>query len=280
MKDQTYQYDGIVVGNSLSALLCGYASATPVLMLHPREPLFFETFEPDVDLSFLGFENKPRTINTTTGQKIVGFEKYKVYRKLAMIMSLAGLLPLGNKATMMRLTDEKNLKVILDYARSVNFSFEKITTFGTEILEPNIPPKKYMVLDWMNVRSGMTHSFDRIEGDPDFVNCIHFYPSERIHGNHPKRKDLVSVSYLTRQQLENYEFSDTYARFEIVDKMRKAGIRGARNGRDVNNPEKYKYYAVKVESDRREALRPIENVNFTPAPSHDFAYLQYLTDAL
>ena len=37
--------------------------------------------------------------------------------------------------------------------------------------------------------------------------------------------------------------------------MKEAGIRGARNGRDVNNPERYKYYAVKVEPAQRVIYR-------------------------
>ena len=33
--------------------------------------------------------------------------------------------------------------------------------------------------------------------------------------------------------------------------MKKAGIRGARNGRDQLRPERYKYYAIKVEPAER-----------------------------
>jgi len=192
-------------------------------------------------------------------------------------MSLAGLLPLGSKAQTLRQTGENKARAILDHARAANFSFENIVIFGRNLLEPEIPPKEYMVLDWMNVRSGMIHPFDRIESQSGFVNCIHFYPSERIDGNHADKKDLVSVSHLTREQLYDYEFSDTYARFEIIDKMKNAGIRGARNGRDTAHPTRYKYYAVKVESDRREVHSPIEKIEFTPKPTSN-KYLQYLTE--
>ena len=34
--------------------------------------------------------------------------------------------------------------------------------------------------------------------------------------------------------------------------MKEAGMRGARNGRDQDNPEKYKYYAVKIHPRKRE----------------------------
>ena len=36
--------------------------------------------------------------------------------------------------------------------------------------------------------------------------------------------------------------------------MKHYGIRGTRNGRDSKNPEKYKYYAVRIEASTREAF--------------------------
>ena len=166
----------------------------------------------------------------------------------------------------------------MDHARSVSFTYEKSIVIGQSLLEPKIPPNKYMVLDWMNVRSGMVHQYDSIEGTSDFVSSIHFYPSERIDGNHDK-KDLVAVSYLTKEELNNYEYSDTYARFKILDDMRALGIRGARNGRDTKNPQNYKYYAVKIESNKREVLIPPDNIEFTPRPT-THQYLKYLTENL
>ena len=41
------------------------------------------------------------------------------------------------------------------------------------------------------------------------------------------------------------------AKFKIIEMMKEAGIKGARNGRDVNNPNKFKYYSVKVEPAQR-----------------------------
>ena len=40
--------------------------------------------------------------------------------------------------------------------------------------------------------------------------------------------------------------------------MKEAGIRGARNGKDVNNPDRYKYYAVKVEPAQRTIERNVK----------------------
>ena len=38
-------------------------------------------------------------------------------------------------------------------------------------------------------------------------------------------------------QLNNFDYSPTMARFKIIQLMKDAGIRGARNGRDTYNPE-------------------------------------------
>ena len=55
--------------------------------------------------------------------------------------------------------------------------------------------------------------------------------------------------------------ADTYARFKVCEIMKKSGIRGKKNGRDPNNPEKHKHYAVKVEASKREVI---------PLPETDF----------
>jgi len=273
-----YQFDKIVVGNSLGALLLGYREGCPVITLNSSEPLFYEHFSPDVDLSFLGIDNRKRVLTTEASEIEVGIEKSKVYTRLVMLMSLAGLLPFAGSGISMRPAGDRKARMILDRARSVTFSYNNAIIVGNNLLEPSTSPEKYEVLDWMDVRSGMVHQFDTIENEADFVNRIHFYPSERVDGNHNK-KDLVSVSYLTKEQLHSYEYSDTYARFSILHRMRNLGIRGARNGRDTKNPEKYKYYALKIETNRREVRTAEPLVDVLPRPT-THKYLKYLTETM
>ena len=275
MKGHTHRYEKIIIGDSLEALLMGYKEGRPVITLNPIEPFFFETYNSAVDLSFLGIENKERIIKTPDDEIKVGIKKQEVYRKVAMVMALAGLLPFAGKAISMRQVEDKKVRVVLDHARSAFFTFDSSVTVGNNILDPEIPPK-YLVLDWMDVRSGMVHPFDRIEKYTDFVKCIHFYPSDRLDGAHDK-KDLVCVSQLTREQMNNYEYSDTYARFEVLDSMKRAGIRGARNGRDPNRPGKYKHYAVKLETNRREAYPIYSKIEYKPQPTAH-RNLKLLTD--
>ena len=124
----------------------------------------------------------------------------------------------------------------------------------------------------MNVRSGMNHKYDLINNSSDFVRHVYFYPSNRIDGAHDK-KDLVAVSYLTKDQINDFNYSDTYARFTVEDLMKKNGIKGRRNGRDTNNPNLYRYYSIKVETAKRE----IHNVKHLMSPYENIKIMN-LTD--
>ena len=50
------------------------------------------------------------------------------------------------------------------------------------------------------------------------------------------------------------EYSEVNARFKTLYLMKKAGIRGSRNGRDMNNKSRFKYYAVRIENSHREVI--------------------------
>ena len=114
-----------------------------------------------------------------------------------------------------------------------------------------LPESKYKVYDWFDVRSGMKHEYDWIEDSSHFVKEILFYPTDRVDGNQVF-KDAVSISYLTQAQLNSFDYSDINARFKTLKMMKSAGIRGARNGRDMLDKSRYKYYAVKIENSTRE----------------------------
>ena len=124
------------------------------------------------------------------------------------------------------------------------------------------------------VKSGMKHEYDLIYDKADFVNELIFYPSERIDGEH-NLKDVVGVSYLSKEQLDDFEYSDINARFKTLYMMKQAGIKGARNGRDMKDKTKYKYYSVKLETVSRDIVGPknlyesYDNISFIYSSLHD-----------
>ena len=133
-----------------------------------------------------------------------------------------------------------------------------------EIIES--PPERFRVLDWINVRSGAVHDLVNIETADDFVNQVYFYKSKRIDGKHNK-KDLVAVSYLAKEQILDFDYSDTMVKFKVENLMRRYGIKGAKSG--VNPGDKPKRYSVKIEPSYREVLKmsktkykDLDNVKF------------------
>ena len=278
MKDHVYHYEKIVIGGDLRAIIFAYYNSLPLVFVNLQEPKFYERFRWNLDLASLGIKNLATSLNTPNGPWTYGVQKNKIWRHLLYILSMSGLVPLSDKVQKLRIEDNNILKVTTEHSRMIKLSFDKIVVFDNESLEgfpaphaSDDPQKVYKVLDWMNVRSGMSHPYDVIERDDTFVTQIYFYPSERIDGNHRDKKDLVAISYLTKDEMNDFQFSDTYARFKVCDLMKKSGIRGKKNGKDPNNPEKHKHYAIKVEAFKREII---------PLPETDFPEMEEEKDNL
>ena len=99
-----------------------------------------------------------------------------------------------------------------------------------------------------------------------FIKEIYFYKSERIDGNH-NRKDAVAVSYLAKEELPEFDYSSTMARFKIQDIMKANGIIGAKTGKTKEG--KQKKYNVRIDPEYRHVIgmqkrqyRDTENVKF------------------
>ena len=132
-------------------------------------------------------------------------------------LSMQGRIPLGSKIKSIRLLDEKNFRVILqnsffnvEFERAVIFSDNGIEGLPTPV---NHEEKIFKVLDWITMRDGMTHKHNRIDcDDSQFVNHILFYPTKRLDGHHPDKKDAVAVSYMSEENLSDILWSDSYVR--------------------------------------------------------------------
>ena len=76
---------------------------------------------------------------------------------------------------------------------------------------------------------------------------------------------------MTEGQLQDSNYSDTYVKFKVLDIMKEAGIRGARNGRDMLDKTKYKYYALKIEPEKREIIS-LQNALYEDTNSIEFIH--------
>ena len=244
LKSHVYEKDTIVIGGDLRALLYAYDNELPVIYTDSRCPLQFDEIEHE-SLSVLGLDpSRPH-------------KQSELWARTNFFLGLSGLLPMGDNASGMRIT-ENQLSITTNNSRNIKFNFNKLVIinddkiFGLPQVKKEIREKS-RVIDWVNVRSGCSHNVLHLHSDADFVKEIIFYPTDR--SDNRNLKDLVAISYLTDEELDDFNFSDTMAKFKVTEMMKEAGIRGARNGRDVNKPDRYKYYAVKVEPAHREIER-------------------------
>ena len=255
IRDINFNYEKIIIGSNLDALLYCFLNNLPFVYVNIDPPHRFDHFKPEQDLSFFGLENKSHTLASPTSNKVIGSYKDILWEKLYFYLTLSGLNPVADKASSIKVGD-KELKVFTHKARMAKINFEELIIFTDEGVSglptpTQLPEKKYKVYDWFDVRSGMKHHHDYIEDDTEFVSEILFYPTDRVDGNQVY-KDAVSISYLTEKQLNSFDYSDINARFKTLKMMKGAGIRGARNGRDMLNKSRYKYYAVRIENSIRE----------------------------
>ena len=270
-KHTVYHYEEIVVGGNMEAVVYAYISNLPLLFCKLKKPFELDYFEPDFDLSNFKVANKIKKLVCQTGEKYVGIKKRYLFDRLLFMLCLAGQVPFHDNVVSINV-DGNALGVATVGNKYFKIQSDKITLFDDESvtgLPANEPLEKiYKVYDWVSVRSGTVHEYDLLETDEDFVNQLYFYPSDRIDGNHNK-KDAVSVSLMTEEQISDIDYSDIYVRFKVLDMMKSAGIKGRRNGRDVNNPDRIIYRAIKIEMADREIVplykniyQDINNINF------------------
>ena len=247
--EHIYQYDTIVIGGGLNAKIYSYYAKCPCICGNYAPPFRFDVLQEDV-VQGLWRQHKNTLQN---------------WERLNLFLGLSGQLPMGDKVASINIR-ENVVKATTKDSRLARFEFNKLVIFDdTNVFGlPLIKERKVgksRVLDWFDVRSGMEHVHDSITTDDNFVKEFIFYPSDRF-GNQKSgriRKDLVSISYLDENEINDFEYSDTMARFKILQLMKDAGIKGARNGRDTYNPEIYRYYSPKIEATQREVFPNIKN---------------------
>ena len=245
-----YKYQEIVIGGCLSALLYSYYNNCPCIFSKPDIPFEFDVFDDKYDFSFLGVKEPSRIA---------------IWKRLVASLSLGGLLPMSDKVESISI-QENMLKAITKNSRLGRFEFEKLIIFSDVDIRglPGIKEQKIgkcRVIDWFHVRSGMQHDHDLLQTEDEFIKKVIFYPSDRFGNQASKRirKDLVALSHLDEDQLGVFEYSDTMAKFKIIQMMKDIGIKGARNGKDMYNPNIYRYYSPKIEAVEREVRRDVKN---------------------
>ena len=235
LKDHFYKWDEVVIGGNLNAFFYAREKGCHVL------PNTLDS---------------PFTYDKTGSLVHLGLNDLDVWQKLSHSLAMDGLNPLAGRIESIKINrEDKLITVNVGTPALVKISYNKLRVFDFDWVfgipnEENI--EAFRVMDWFDVRSGMKHGLDTIEDtSAAFVKKIHFYLSERIDGNKNK-KDLISESILTKEQINNLDYSESISRLKTINMMKDAGITGKKNGLGRHLP-------IKIELWKRE-IKPIKSV--------------------
>ena len=242
-----YNYDNVVVGSSFDAVLYAFVHNYPIVYSKYDLPFRFDYLDSSIDLSCLSIDNKPSVINTVSDQVVVGVPKITLWERMLFLLSLDSKAPLSNLCSNIRRKDNKII-CSNEYSKIAQITFNNCHYFhdagsSNFVKEKILASDKYICYDWIAINRGGKQSIDLIETKDDLAKEIWFYPSDRIDGN-TAVKDVCVVSLLTKQQIDDFNYSETMARFKLLHEMETLGLKGPSNGYGPNG--KLKYYKIRA----------------------------------
>ena len=245
------EYEDIVVGSDLRATLFAFNNNLPIFFSQPRRPFRFDFLAPNIDLGCVKLtRNNLLELTNITEVKVVGLRAELLWERLLFLLNLDGKVPLANLCASMRF-DREHLTCSNEYSKIGTLNFSNCFYFGDDNISGLVRQKElanptYTCYDWIAFNSGGKHEIDYIWVGDDFVKEIWFYSSDRMCGNSPV-KDACVVSALTQDQLAEFDYSETMARFKMISEMEKRGMKGRQNGYSTNgNPKHYKFRTTPI----------------------------------
>jgi len=202
--------DKVTVGSDITAALYSIVNDSYFLYNAKRPPLFFET------APFRIF-----------GSDRVDF----IWSRALLLLSMQGKLITCHDFEKARITNEK-IKIS---SKSENFEYcfnfcEIFDPTGLELDNEVVDPRgfDYVVHDDFELSNlGAKHSYlkPKIEKLESFASEIHFYTSDRVDGA-TYVTDCVVQSILTRENLQDFEYSDSMVRFAVKRYLEYIGVKG------------------------------------------------------
>ena len=236
-----FEHQEIVLGSSLEAVLYAYSKGYPLFFESPERPFRFDYLNPGIDLSCLKIPGTVESLTTFGREKKIGLGKELLWERLLFIMSLMGHLPLSDMCSSIRHDDSKII-CFNEYSKIAEVRYEKMYNFKQD--DKN---NKFLCRDWIAFNSGGKHDIDLIETSDEFVNQIWFYQSDRICGN-TKVKDACAISVIDRELIDDFEFSQTMARFKAVKEMKDRGMKGLLSSYGPNGKPKHYDFKTSITS--------------------------------
>ncbi len=247
-----YSYDNVVVGNSFDAVLFAFVHNYPIIYTNYNIPFRFDYLDHNVDLSCLRLDNTPSIVKTLNDEVVVGLPKVILWERMLFLLSLDSKAPLSNLCNSLRRKDN-TIICSNEYSKIAEIKFNKCHYFFDKnsanfAKQKSLALDKYICYDWIAINRGGKQKIDLIETNDNLAKEMWFYPSDRIDGR-TSVKDVCVVSLLTKQQLEDFNFSQTMVRFKLLHEMESAGLKGPSNGYGPNG--KLKHYKIRATSTDR-----------------------------
>ena len=146
-------------------------------------------------------------------------EKEEAWAKKLYELYSLGLSPFTDKVSSIRVdSQEKTLKVFSDN-QSWTISYENLYQYDDVNVEGNKLEREilhYRVIDWFDCRGLYDLEIEEIITEEHFVNKIKFFKTLRVDGDQ-KYLDLLCESFLNEDQLKNFDYGETMARFKIAE---------------------------------------------------------------
>jgi hypothetical protein len=191
-KLDSLQYDTIVLGGTLEALIHSYVEGIPLIMVNPQIP-FYRDVDP------------------------LGSNKARTWSKLSYYLSYAGLNPIGLKASTYRFDEDNVITIFGKTAYKVEIQYKNIIRY-----DQVLPTDKLRVLDYIkleNIQLPEIQIVNKINTGDRFINS--FYTM--IDG---KMTEIVAISSLTQEQVNSEEYGEVYARLKTTEALKSHGIVG------------------------------------------------------
>ena len=278
----SFEYDDVVIGSSLSALIFAYINDYPVLFTDVDVPFRFDYLSPNH--TPIGVPCEARTLLSFNDEMEVGTRKQILWDRLFFLLSLKGLIPLSNLCKTVRY-DGKSIVCSNEYSKIFEASFVNCHYFGDSnaagfVRKNKLDEHSYICYDYIAFNSGGKHEIDYIYTDDDFISEVWFYSSDRIDGNTPVR-DACAVSKLTEAQLIDFDYSETMARFKVLKIMKDNGMRGKLSGyTKKGTPRHYDFRTTSIRREthrRRDGITP-EGHNIKVKTDSEESLLRLLSD--
>lgn len=258
-------YDNLVVGCSFEAVLFAFVNNYPIIYSDYNAPFRFDYLEPSVSLSRLKLDNTPSIVKTDTDAIAVGIPKTLLWERMLFLLSLDSKAPLSDLCHSLRRVDDKII-CSNEYSKIAEFTFDTCHYFHDDnasgfVTEKTLASDKYICYDWIAINRGGKQEIDLLETSDNFTKEMWFYPSDRIDGR-TAIKDVCVVSLLTEDELKDFNYSETMARFKLLHEMEARGLKGPTNGYGPNG--KLKYYKIRATSVNR-TLRKLKHEYTTQA---------------